>query len=171
MPCRKSKPAAMRRSSADSSSPSGLRTTAASRACENSRPIAAPICASSLAGPSRSSRAITLRLQHRLGHLLHEQGNTVGALDYVLLNAWWEELVANDAADHGLDVAPTQPIDGEGRDVGAADPRWIELRTERHDQKQAHAPNLVHSPTERFQACRVDPLHILKDHQHRTCSR
>src|SRR5271154_2156114 len=38
---------------------SGLRTTAASRACENSRPIAAPICATSLAGPSRSSRAIS----------------------------------------------------------------------------------------------------------------
>ena len=49
----------MRRSSADPSSASGLRATAASRACENSRPIAAPICATSLAGPSRSSRAIS----------------------------------------------------------------------------------------------------------------
>ena len=29
------------------------------KACENSRPIAAPICATSLAGPSRSSRAIS----------------------------------------------------------------------------------------------------------------
>ena len=47
----------MRRSSADPNSASGLRTTAASRACENSRPIAAPICATSLAVPSRSSRA------------------------------------------------------------------------------------------------------------------
>jgi hypothetical protein len=43
MPCRKSNPAAMMRSSEDPSSASGLRTTAASRACENSRPIAAPI--------------------------------------------------------------------------------------------------------------------------------
>ena len=49
----------MRRSSADPSSASGLRTTKASRAWENSRPIAAPICATSLAGPSRSSRAIS----------------------------------------------------------------------------------------------------------------
>jgi len=31
---------------------------AASRAWENSRPMAAPICATSLAGPSRSSRAM-----------------------------------------------------------------------------------------------------------------
>ena len=49
----------MRRSSADPNSASGLRATDASRACENSRPIAAPICATSLAGPSRSSRAIS----------------------------------------------------------------------------------------------------------------
>jgi hypothetical protein len=41
-----------------SSAPSSaLHTTAASGECENSRPIAAPICANSLARPSRSSRA------------------------------------------------------------------------------------------------------------------
>jgi hypothetical protein len=49
----------MRRSSADPNSASGLRTTDASRAWENCRPIADPICASSLAGPSRSRRAIS----------------------------------------------------------------------------------------------------------------
>ena len=50
----------MRRSNADISSASGWRTTAASKGCENSRPIAVAICASSLAGPpSRSSRAMS----------------------------------------------------------------------------------------------------------------
>ena len=49
----------MRRSKAASNSASGWRTTEASRAWENWRPIAAPICATSLAGPSRSSRAIS----------------------------------------------------------------------------------------------------------------
>jgi hypothetical protein len=116
-------------------------------------------------------RALALRLQHRLGHLLHEQGNTIGALDDVLPNVRRQELVANDAADHGLDVALTQPIDGEGGHVGATDPGWIEFRPERHDQQHARGPSLVHSPTERFQARRVDPLHILEDHQHRTGSR
>ena len=121
----------MSRSSADPSSASGLRTTAASRAWENSRPIAAPICATSLAVPSRSSRAISdacklagtaragdgtaatvaprlalaLRLQHRLRHLLHEQGNAVGALDDVLPDARRQQLVADDAVDHGGDFA------------------------------------------------------------------
>ena len=94
----------MRRSSAAWSSASGLSTAAANSAWENSRPIAAPICAISLAEPSRSSRAIrdacklagtasagdgmaaavcralALGLQHRLSHLLHEQRNAVGAL-------------------------------------------------------------------------------------------
>ena len=48
----------MRRSRADWSSSSGLPTTADRRGYENSRPITAPICATSLAGPSRSRRAI-----------------------------------------------------------------------------------------------------------------
>ena len=123
----------MRRSRADWSSASGLRTTAASSAWENSRPIAAPICATSLAEPSRSSRAISeacrlagtgtdgdgiaaivrsrralaLRLQHRLGHFLHEQRNAVGALDNVLPDVRRQRLIANDAVDHGSDVALT----------------------------------------------------------------
>ena len=79
-------------------------------------------------------------------------------------------LVANDAADHCLDVALTQPIDGEGGHIGATDPGWIEFRPERHDQQPAHGPNLVHSPSERFEARRVDPLHILEDHQDLTRS-
>ena len=49
----------MRRSSAELSSASGLCATAARGAYENSRPIVAPICATSLAGPRRSSRAIS----------------------------------------------------------------------------------------------------------------
>ena len=52
-------PAVTRRSSADPNSASGLCTTAASSGWENSRPSAAPICATSLAVPSRSSRAIS----------------------------------------------------------------------------------------------------------------
>ena len=49
----------MRRSNAVSSSVPVSCTTEANKACEKFRPIAAPICATSLAGPSRSSRAIS----------------------------------------------------------------------------------------------------------------
>ena len=116
-----------------------MRATAASRACENSRPIAAPICATSLAGPSRSSRAISeacrlagtasvgdgtaaavcarrtlaLRLQHRLRHFLDEQRNAVGALDDVLPDVRRQHLVADDAFDHGVDFAFPKSIERE----------------------------------------------------------
>ena len=125
--------------------------------------MAAPICATSLAGPSRSSRAISdacklagtakagrwnssgsplrfalaPRFQHRLGHFLHEQGDAVRALDDVLPDARRDELVADDAVDHGLDVALRQPIDGESRHVRPSDPGRLELWTERHDQQHS----------------------------------
>ena len=57
--------AAMRRSSADAVSASGLRATATRSVCENSRPIAAPIWATSLAGPSRSRRALVRNDLHQ----------------------------------------------------------------------------------------------------------
>ena len=59
MPCLNSNPAWTRRSSADPSFVSFSVATEANSACENLRPITAPICAISLAGPSRSSRAIS----------------------------------------------------------------------------------------------------------------
>jgi hypothetical protein len=86
-------------------------------AWENSRPIAASICATSLADPSRSSRAIrdacrlagtasaedgtsaarcscalALRLQHGLRHFLDEQRNAVSTLQDVLADVGWERV-------------------------------------------------------------------------------
>ena len=44
-------------------------------------------------------------LQHRFGHLLDEQRDAVGALDDVLPDVRRQQLVADDAVDHGADVA------------------------------------------------------------------
>ena len=85
-------------------------------------------------------RALALRLQHRLGHLLHEQGNAVGALDDVLPDARREELVADDAVDHGADFALRQPIDRERGHVRPSDPGRLEFWPERHDQQHAKGP-------------------------------
>ena len=82
-------------------------------------------------------RALALRLQHRLRHLLHEQRNAVGALDDVLPDARRQRLVADDAVDHGADFALRQPIDGEGGHMRPSDPGRLELRPERHDQQHA----------------------------------
>ena len=83
--------------------------------------------------------ALALCLQHRLGHFLHEQRNAVGALDDVLPDTRRQLLVADDAVDHGVDVALRQPIEGEGGDMRPSDPRRLEFRPEGHDQQHARA--------------------------------
>jgi hypothetical protein len=61
-PCRNSKPASTRRLSADANSASELGATAASRAWENSRPMAAPICYVGIwAAPGNLRRAMGMR--------------------------------------------------------------------------------------------------------------
>ena len=49
----------------------------------------------------------------------------------------------------------------------SSDPRRFKLRPEGHNQQRAKASDLIHGTTKRFQACGVDPMRILKDHQHR----
>src|SRR5262249_3236300 len=70
--------------------------------------------------------------------------------------------------DHRFDIARRQPIDGEDRHVWPSYPGRREFRPEVHDQHHAKGPNPVHRLTKHFQARGVDPMHILKDHQHRT---
>ena len=115
--------------------------------------------------------ALAPRFQHRLGHLLDEQGNAVGALDDVLSDVRRQQLVADDAVDHRADVALRQPIDGEGCHVRPSDPGRIELWPERHDQQHGKAANPVDDPTKHFQARGVGPVRILEDHQHRILPR
>jgi hypothetical protein len=59
VPRLKTRPAAVSWSSASRSCLPVRRPTAANSSYENSRPMAAPICATSLIGASRSSRAIS----------------------------------------------------------------------------------------------------------------
>ena len=163
------------------------------RAWENSRPIAAPVCATSLAGPSRSSRAISeacrlagtastgdgthanrLRgralafgFQHRFRHFLHKQRNAVSALDDVLSDVRRDEPVANDRVDHGIDFALRQPIDGKGGYVWPSDPWRLELRPERYDQQHTKGRDPIHDPTQQFEARGIGPMSILENHQNR----
>ena len=114
---------------------------------------------------------LTPRFQHCLGHLLHEQGNAIRALDDVLPDTRWDEFVADDAVNHGLDVVLRQPIDGESRHVMPSDPRRLELWTERHDQQHREGANPIDDATERFQARGVSPMRVLEDHQRRFLTR
>ena len=52
-------------------------------------------------GGRASGLAFTLGLQHRLRHLLHEQGNAVGALHDLRHHICWERSVPGKARDDG----------------------------------------------------------------------
>ena len=107
------------------------------------------------------------RFQYRFGHFLHKQRDAIGALNDVLPDARREQLVADDAVDHGLDVALRQPIEGESGHVRSSDPGWIELWTERHNQQHTKVRSRSTIRPKSFQARGVGPMCILKDHQHR----
>src|SRR6516162_5241189 len=85
-------------------------------------------------GCSRALRlTVALRFQHRLGHFLYEQRNTIGPLDDVLPEVRGKLLVASDAVDHRVHFGPRQPIDGEGDDVRLSDPLRLEFRPEGYE--------------------------------------
>ena len=79
-------------------------------------------------------------LQHRLRHLLDEQGNAVGALDDVLADVRWQRLVADDALDHGARcrALPSRLI-VRAVTYALSNPGRIELRPERHDKQHRKA--------------------------------
>ena len=52
-----------------------------------------------------------------------------------------------------------------------SNPRRLKFRPVRDDQQNAKGCYPVHSSTERFKARGVDPMCILKDHQHWTLAR
>ena len=108
---------------------------------------------------------LTPGFQHCLGYFLHEQRDAVRALNYVVPDARRDELVADDAVNHGLDVARRKPIDGESHHVWPSDPGRLELWTERHNQQHRKGANSIDESTERFQARGIGPVGILENHQ------
>jgi hypothetical protein len=78
---------------------------------------------------------VALHFQHRLGHFLYEQRNTIGPLDDVLPDVCGKLLVANDPVDYRVHFGSRQPIDGEDGDVRLSDPGRLELRPEGYEQQ------------------------------------
>ena len=81
--------------------------------------------------------AFALRLQDRLGHLLNEQRNAIGALDNVLPNPRRQLLIAGDAVDDGSGFPLAEPVERQRGHARLADPRRVEFRPKRHDQQHA----------------------------------
>ena len=116
------------------------------------------------AGPLRIT--LTLRVQHRLGHLLGEQWNAVGALDDVLADARRQRSVADDSLDQEIDVARRQPMEGQLSHVRPSNPGRAEFRPESNQYQEPVAHGQVHRPGEQFEAGWIGPMRIFENHQH-----
>ena len=127
--------------------------------------MAAPICATSFAGPSRSSRAIsdacrlagTARAGDGMAAAVRCAAPSLPASSTALVISStnkgmpsvrsmmsWRMLAGRDLLPTtrsimALDFALRQPIDGESRHVRPSDPGRLELWPERHDQQHAKA--------------------------------
>ena len=64
-----------------------------------------------------------------------------------------------------------EPVEGERSDVGSSDPRRLESGRYVMISSTPKRFDPVHCPTEHFKARRINPMHVLKDHQHRMLAR
>src|SRR4029077_11195227 len=55
--------------------------------------------------------------------------------------------------------------------VRSPDPGWLELRSVRDNQQHAKCSLPFHCPPERFEAGRVNPMHVLEDREDRIGTR
>ena len=116
-------------------------------------------------------RALALRFQHRLRHLLHEQRNAVGALHDLRQHIRRQLLVPDKPRDDGGRFTLPKPVQRQARHLRLSHPWRVELGAEGHDQQDRKGSDSIDRPTERFQARRIDPMRILEDHQHRLLAR
>ena len=110
---------------------------------------------------------LALCLQHRLCHLLHEQGNAVGALHDLRHHIRRKLLVLDKPRDDRGRLTLPKSVERQACHMRLSHPRCVELGAESYDQQHVKGCDPVHRPAEHFQARRIDPMRILEDHQHR----
>ena len=76
-------------------------------------------------------------------------------------------LLPTTLVDHRIDIALRQPIDREGSDVRPSNPRRLKFRAVCNDQQHAKGSYPLYGSTKRFEACRINPMYVLEDHQDR----
>jgi hypothetical protein len=116
----------------------------------------------------RSPRCVlVLRLQHGLRHLLHEQGNAVGALHDLRQHIRRQILAPDQASDDACRFSLPEAVQRHAGHMRLSRPRRGELGAERHNEQRRKSLDPGHGPAKHLQARGVSPMRILEDHQHR----
>jgi hypothetical protein len=119
----------------------------------------APTARSVAPSPAASNTALVISF--------NEQRYAIGTFDNVLPDARGKRLIADDAVDQRSDFTLTKAIEIESGDVWSPDPRRLELRSIRDSQQHPQRLQQVHGPPKHFKAGRVEPMHVLENHQDR----
>ncbi len=106
------------------------------------------------------------RLDHRLGHLLDEQGHAVGPRGDLVEENLGQALAARDAADDRLGRRPRQPVQRQPRHHRVAGEGGDEGRAGGDQQEDAGALHAIERELDQLQRRRVDPVRVLDHPQH-----
>ena len=115
--------------------------------------------------------ALALRLQHRFGHLLHEQGDAVGSFDDVLPDVRRKQLVADERAQSWRSISRSARRLMVRTVTYGVRSKAAQIQAGTSQSAARKGANPVHDPTEHFEARRVGPMRVLEDHQHRSLAR
>src|SRR5215831_12604431 len=164
---------ATRRARAACNSSSGRRETACSSRYENSRPIAAPICATRRTDARRSSRAISESCSvvgiptSDTAQFLDKQRHAVGAINDLSEDLVGQASAAGDLRYQSSPIAPIQAIERQHADLRLAGPGRLELGAERDDEQHWQAADMFDGEVEQLARRRVDPMRVLENYEHR----
>ena len=109
--------------------------------------------------------------QHRLGQLFDKQRHPVGAVDDLGDDLSGQARITGQSLHQSLTLAFAEPIKRQARNVSATRPGRLEFGTKRDCQQHRQTAHPVDGQIQQFARGRVDPVSILKHHQHRPATR
>jgi len=104
-------------------------------------------------------------LENRLGELLDEQGDAVGAREDLVQQLGREPLAPGDLRDHGHRLAARQPAQRECRDMRQARPVRLELGPVGYEQEHGGILDVHDALRQQLLRGRVDPVRVLEQHE------
>ena len=103
------------------------------------------------------------RFEDRLGQLLDEQRDAVGAGND-LVHQFCRQRLAGDAVDHRSTLLPTQAVQSHQRHVWAPKPGRRKFRPKSNEAQGREFGQAIDDQVEQFTERRVDPVDILDHH-------
>ena len=113
------------------------------------------------------SAAIGTGFDNGLGQLLDEQRHAIAALDDLGDEFGSDGGIAGKLLDQGRTVPLAEPVQRHCRDMRLVGPGGLEFRAKGNEQQYRQPADAIDGQIDQVARGRVDPVHVLEDHQHR----